>query len=371
MKVDLLVVGAGLSGAVIAERAASVLKKEVLVIDRRDHIGGNIYDYKNEHGIMVHRYGPHAFHTNSKKVWDYLSCFTGWETYCHKVLAKVHGIEFPLPFNINSLYKVFPPNLASKLEDRLIEAYGYDVKVPILRLRESVDKDLKFAADFVYRKIFLGYTLKQWGMRPEDLDSSVTARVPVYIGRDDRYFQDKYQGIPEQGYTELISNMLDNPRIKVELGVHYRDIKDKVSCRLLIYTGAIDEFFGYMHGKLPYRSLDFVFKTYDREYFQSVAQINYPLDYDFTRITEYKHFYGTKTDKTTLAFEYPREFITSMNEEYYPIPKRENDERYELYKAEAEELDNVIFLGRLAEYRYYNMDEAVKRALDIFDERIK
>lgn len=370
MKTDFLVVGAGLSGAVIAERVAAVLKKEVLVIDKREHLAGNVYDYRDENGIVIHRYGPHAFHTNNKMVWDYLSGFTKWHMYSHKVHAIVDGREIPLPFNINSLYELFPSNLASRLEDRLIATYGYDVKVPILRLKKSTNKDLGFLSKFIYEKIFLGYTLKQWGLRPEELDTAVTARVPVLVGRDNRYFQDKYQGIPEAGYTTMIKNMLDSPRIKVQLGYDFKKVNKKVKCGFVVYTGAIDDFFDYKYGVLPYRSLDFRLRSYDREYFQSVAQVNYPEDYDFTRITEFKHFLGVRSDRTTIAYEYPQEFIRGENEPYYPVPRKENSKKFNVYAREARRLKNVIFLGRLADYRYYNMDEAVERALEVFEKKL-
>jgi len=209
-----LVVGTGLSGSIIAERIANVLKKEVLVVDRRNHIGGNIYDYKDKNNIIIHKYGPHAFHTNNKKVWDYLSQFTEWQIYFHKVLAVVDGIKIPLPFNLNSIYRLFSANQALKLEEKLIKVFGYNAKIPILKLKKTKDKDLQFLANYIYEKVFLGYTTKQWNLKPEELDESVTSRVPIYISRDDRYFQDKYQGIPADGYTKMVENILDDKLIK-------------------------------------------------------------------------------------------------------------------------------------------------------------
>jgi len=363
-----LIVGSGLAGCVLAERIANVLKKEVLIVERRDHIAGNIYDFKNSEGIYIHKYGPHAFHTSDRKVWNYLSQFTAWYPYFHKVRAIVDGLEIPLPFNLNALYKAFPPGLASKLENKLIDTFGYNVKIPILKLKEFDDKDLQFLSNYIYEKVFLGYTLKQWGLTPENLYPSVTARVPVYISRDDRYFQDKYQGIPEDGYTGVIEKMLDNPRIKVELNTDFREVKDSVKFEKLVYTGCIDEFFDFRFGYLSYRSLDFNFKSYDKEFFQSVAQINYPENYDYTRITEYKHFLDTESQKTTVAYEYPQEYRTGDNDPYYPVPNDENSNLYMKYREEAEKQNDVIFIGRLAEYKYYNMDQIISRALKTFEE---
>ncbi len=363
-----LIVGSGLSGSVLAERIASVLKKEVLIIEKKDHLAGNVYDFKDDTGIFIHKHGPHAFHTNNKKVWNYLNQFTDWHPYFHKVRAIVDGMEVPLPFNLNAIYNVFPPNLAAKLENKLIDIFGYNVKIPILKLKEFNDKDLQFLSNYIYEKVFLGYTLKQWGLSPEKLYSSVTARVPVYISRDDRYFQDKYQGIPEEGYTTLVKNILDNPLIKVELNTDYKDVKNTVKFEKLIYTGCIDEFFDFKFGELSYRSLDFKFKSHDVEFFQSVTQINYPENYDYTRITEYKHFMDIKTPKTTVAYEYPQDYKISTNEPYYPIPNDENNNIYLKYKNEAERLQDIIFIGRLAEYKYYNMDQIVARALEVFEE---
>ena len=370
MKINYLIVGAGLSASIIAERIANILKKEVLVIDRRNHIGGNIYDYKDKNNIIIHKYGPHAFHTDNKKVWDYLSHFTEWQIYFHKVLAVVDGIKIPLPFNLNSIYKVFPANQASKLEKKLIETFGYNVKIPILKLKKIKDKDLQFLANYIYEKVFLGYTIKQWNLKPEELDESVTSRVPVYISRDDRYFQDKYQGIPADGYDKMVENILNNKLIKIELGMDFNKVKNEIKYDYLIYTGSIDEFFDYKFGKLPYRSLEFKIETFKKEYFQEVAQVNYPENYDFTRITEFKHFLSTNLDKTTIAYEFPQDYKDGKNEPYYPIPNRANETLFQKYRIESKKLQNVIFLGRLAEYKYYNMDKIVERALKVFEEDI-
>mgnify|MGYP001773276240 CR=1 FL=1 len=371
MRFDYLIVGAGYSGCILAERIATQLNKKVLIVEKRNHIGGNAFDYYDENGILVHKYGPHIFHTNSKKVWDYLSRFTEWNLYYHKVLAVVDGKKIPIPFNLNSLYQVFPKKYAEKLEKQLIETFGYGTKIPILKLKESVSGDLKFLADFIYEKIFLNYTVKQWGYKPEDLDPSVTARVPIYISRDDRYFQDIYQGLPKYGYTKMFENMLNHRNIHILLNTDYRDVIEDIKFDKLVYTGPVDYFFDYIHGELPYRSLRFEFKAINSEYFQEVAQINYPNDYDFTRITEFKHMTGQKSKLTTIAYEYPEPYITGKNEPYYPIPKSENLEIYNKYVKEINKLNGVAyFVGRLADYRYYNMDQIVARALSVFEKEI-
>lgn len=377
MKFDYLIVGSGLSGAVLAERIANELNKKVLIIDKRNHIGGNVYDYYNEYGILVHKYGPHIFHTQMKKVWDYTSQFTDWNLYYHKVLAVVDGQKIPVPFNLNSLHKVFPANYAKKLEDLLISNYGFGIKVPILKLLETKNDDLKFLADYVYKSIFLGYNLKQWGLKPEELDYSVSSRVPIYISRDDRYFQDTYQGIPKEGYTKIIEKMLSNKNIKVLLNTDYKDVIGDIKFDKLIYTGHIDYYFDNMFGHLPYRTLEFKLETIfneaiDSAYFQEKAQINYPNDYDFTRITEFKHLTSQKSNHSTIAYEFPKAYDHNQKDidPYYPIPKEENTLLFNKYKAEADKLENVIFLGRLADYKYYNMDQTIGVALQTFEKKI-
>lgn len=372
MKFDWLIVGAGFTGCTLAERIATQLDQRVLIVERRDHIGGNAYDYYNEHGILVHKYGPHIFHTNSKRIWDYLSQFTEWRPYHHRVLGMIDGKLVPIPFNLNSLYALFPSGYAAKLESLLLEHYGLGQKIPILKLKESVSGELRFLADYIYEKVFYGYTLKQWELKPEDLDPSVTARVPIYISRDDRYFQDTYQAMPKHGYTELFRRMLAHPNIKLLLNTNYREIMDMVTFNRVIYTGPIDEFFDYVHGELPYRSLRFEFTTLDQEYYQPVGTVNYPNNYDFTRITEMKHLTGQTGFKTTIIVEYPENYSRDKNEPYYPIPRQENQEIYDRYLREAKKLNGtVIFAGRLADYRYYNMDQVVGRALTVFDKIVK
>lgn len=362
-KIANLIVGAGLSGAVLARELAEKGQR-VTVIDKRKHIAGNIYDRKNA-GITVHCYGPHVFHTNDKNVWDFLSRFTKWHLFMYHVKAFIDGQEVPVPFNLNSLHIVFPAGLANRLEEKLIQTFGFNVKVPILKLRESKDKELAFLADYVYQKVFLGYTAKQWGVKPEDLDASVSGRVPVYISRDNRYFQDKYQAIPLCGYTAMIAKMLNHPNITVRLNTAFENIKDKVQHERLFYSGPVDEFFGYELGELPYRSLDIVFGEYKWPYFQSGPQINYPENYDFTRSVEYKYYLNEKTNSTVVSFEYPCAFERGKNERYYPVPAADNQALFDKYMQKASALKNVYFLGRLGDYKYYNMDQTVARALEL------
>jgi len=368
---DFLIVGAGFSGCVLAERIATELDKRVLIVERRNHIGGNAYDEYDEHGVLVHRYGPHIFHTNSKKVWGYLSRFTAWRPYYHHVLGVVDGKKVPLPFNLNTLYALFPPRYAAALEGLLLEHHGLGSKVPILKLCESPIGELRTLADYIYRNIFAGYTFKQWGLKPEELDSAVTARVPVHISRDDRYFQDTYQALPARGYSELFRRMCAHPKIKLLLNADYREVVDEVRFDRLIYTGPIDAFFDYLHGPLPYRSLRFEFTTLDREWHQEVGTVNYPNEYDFTRIAEQKHLSGQTLPKTTLVAEYPQSYVPGENEPYYPVPHEESRETYGKYRREVEQLGGrALFVGRLADYKYYNMDQVVARALKVFEDEV-
>ncbi len=368
MKYDFLIVGAGFAGSVLAERLATVSKKRVLVIDRRYHIGGNCYDEPDSNGILVHKYGPHIFHTNDEDTWNYLSRFTDWHHYEHKVLAVIKGKKVPVPFNLNSIEQSFPEEKADKLKRLLIDNYGYDAKIPILNLLKCEEADLKELAEYIYRYVFLGYTVKQWGVKPEDLNMSVTARIPVFVSRDNRYFQDKYQGIPVAGYTDLFRNLLDNPNIEVRLNTEFSRTSN-FDYDKLIFTGPIDSFFDYKFGKLAYRSLYFETEQHDMEFYQETAQINYPNDYEFTRITEFKHFLDySSIQRTVIAKEYSQEYRQGENEPYYPIPNDDNHRIYKKYRDEAGKLEGkVYFLGRLAEYKYYNMDQVVARALKFFE----
>ncbi len=372
MKIDWLIIGAGFTGSVLAERIASQLGQKVLLVEQRHHIAGNCYDYYNEQGILVHQYGPHIFHTNAQYVWDYLAQFTPWRSYYHQVLGSLDGKLVPIPFNLNSLYALFPPRYAEQLAQKLIETYGFNVKVPILKIRESAkSQDLEFLANYIYEKVFHGYTLKQWDLKPEELNASVTARVPIYISRDDRYFQDQFQGLPQYGYTNLFRNLLNNPNIKVLLNTPYQEVIEEIQYNRLIFTGPIDEFFEHLHGKLPYRSLDFKFIHTEQEQNQAVGTINYPNEYTYTRTTEFKHLTGQRAYGSTYIEEYPQPYRHGENIPYYPIPKEEYRALSQKYQKEAEKLQGrVLFAGRLADYQYYNMDQAVARALTLFEKEI-
>jgi UDP-galactopyranose mutase len=368
MNYKYVIVGCGLSGAVIAERIASVLKEKVLIVDKRPEIAGNIYDYKDLNDIFVHKYGPHAFHTDDEEVWVYLSKFTKWHLYAHRVKSSLCGKEVCLPFSFKTLYEVFPQDYAQKLEEKLINKYGLGQKISVLTLKNDLDTEIGELGNYVYKKFYEGYSAKQWGLKTENLDTSVLDRVKIILSHDDRYFQDKYQAIPIEGYTEMVKNMLDNPLITLKLNTNFSVIKNEIKYEKLIYTGAIDEFFEFKHGALPYRSLSFEFNELDKIFFQGAAQVNYSETELFTRITEFKYFLDTKSDKTVIAFEYPQEYVFGENEQYYPISSKENQNLYEKYKNNAPK--NILFLGRLGEYKYLNMDQAVKNALDLFKDKI-
>ncbi|MCX7641898.1 MAG: UDP-galactopyranose mutase [Elusimicrobiales bacterium] len=379
---NFVVVGAGFAGSVIAERIATQLKEEVLIIERRNHVGGNCYDYNDENGIIVHRYGPHIFHTDEKKILDYLANFTTWNIYHHKVLALIDGKKVPIPFNFNSMDMLFPMSLSQKLQQKLLKKFSYGSKIPILELKKIRDNDIQFLANFIYEKVFLNYTAKQWGKRPEEINPEVTSRVPVFIGRDDRYFNDRYQYIPKGGYTKIFQNMLNHPKIKIMLNTDFKEImrvddKNKKIFFLnnefqgkIVYTGMLDELFNYKYGVLPYRSLRFVFEQIEKDYFQETASVNYPNDYDFTRITEFKHIHPAKVSKTTIAYEYPKDYKRG-EEPYYPMFTDEGQKKYKKYNELASKYKNLIIVGRLADYKYYDMDDVIKRALEVFEGKIK
>ena len=362
MKFDFLIVGAGFAGSVLAERLASSGKK-VWLVEQRDHVGGNCYDYSNENGILVHKYGPHIFHTKSKEVWEYLSQFTEWFPYRHRVLSHQGDKNVSLPVSLKTIDELFDQGKAKVLKDKLINSFGEGKKVPIFELMGSNDADISKFGEEVYKRIYLNYSMKQWGMDPSKLDGQVLNRVPIWVDYDDSYFKDKYQGMPKQGYTKMLEKMLDNPKISVTLGKDYKEVIDRVDYGTLIYTGPIDYFFDYKYGKLPYRSLRFEFETLDMDKYQDAAVVNYSGSEPFTRLTEFKHFGEYKMPKTTILKEYPEDYISGKNVPCYSIPKNENFKMYRQYQAEADKLDRVVFVGRLAEYKYYNMDEVVERAL--------
>ena len=372
---DVVIIGAGLVGAVLAERLAKSGKK-ILLIERRKHVAGNCYDELDTNGILIHKYGPHLFHTDDEQVWKYLSKFTEWQLYHHRVKVIIDGKLVPLPFNLNTLHEVFPKSLADKLETALLRNFEYGKKVPILELKKFADADLQFLADFVYEKIFLHYTEKQWGLPPDKISGAVTARVPILIGRDDRYFNDRFQGVPKFGYSKLVKNMIDHKNIKLLLNTNFNEVMslsgediflfDHKFDGRLIYTGQLDELFDKKFGDLTYRSIKMKFERIDAELFQAAPVVNYPNNYDFTRITEFKQINPTKSPRTTILKEYPQAHVAGLNEPYYPLFTNEARAAYEKYSAELAKFKNITAVGRLAEYRYYDMDDVVKRALEVF-----
>ncbi len=355
---DYLIVGAGFAGCVLAERLASQLNKRILLIDKRRHIAGNAYDSYNEEGILVHNYGPHIFHTNSLSIFEYLSQFTQWRPYQHRVLTSVDGKLLPVPINLDTINTLYGLNLnAFQLEE-----FFKSVAEPREQIRTSEDVVISQVGRDLYEKFFRNYTRKQWELDPSELDASVTARVPIRTNRDDRYFTDTYQSMPLHGYTRMFEQIIAHPNIHLMLNTNYREIKDYLPYKEIIYTGPIDEFFDYCYGKLPYRSLKFEFKTLNTPVFQQSASVNYPNNYTYTRITEFKYLTGQEHSKTCIAYEYPQ----SCGDPYYPIPREENTQRYKQYKLLAEATPGVHFVGRLGTYKYYNMDQVVGQALSLF-----
>jgi UDP-galactopyranose mutase len=354
---DYLVVGAGFSGAVVASQMARRFNKRVMLVDRRSHVGGNAYDHRDAAGILVHKYGPHIFHTQSKDVFDYLSQFTEWRNYEHRVLASVDGKLVPIPINLDTVNILHGRNL--KVDE--LEDYLQSIAENPAAIRTSEDVVVSRVGRDLYEKMFRGYTRKQWGLDPSELDASVTARIPVRMSRDDRYFSDLYQAMPLRGFTAMFENMLDHPNIRIELNTDYRDVLKAVKYRELVYTGPVDEYFEYRFGKLPYRSLQFQHKTLNVERLQPVAVINYPQEHDYTRVTEFKHLTGQKHAKTSIVYEYP----CDGGDPYYPVPRPENASLYKQYEALAAQTPKVHFTGRLATYKYYNMDQVVAQALTL------
>ncbi len=355
---DYLIVGAGFAGSVLAERLASQLHKKVLIIDKRNHIGGNTFDYYDDHGILVHKYGPHIFHTNSADVFTYLSKFTQWRQYEHNVLASVDGQLVPIPINQNTINSLYGLNLNC---NELAEFYKQRAEKKT-SIKTSEDVVVNAVGRELYEKFFRGYSRKQWGCDPSELDASVTARVPTRTNKDNRYFTDTYQSMPLHGYTKLFENMLAHPNIKIMLNTDYRDVIDIIPHKKLIYTGPVDDYFNNCYGKLPYRSIDFKFETFDIECFQPTGTVNYPNSHLYTRITEFKYLTGQKHGKTSVVYEYP----TADGDPYYPIPCPENNSMYRKYQLLADTLPNVYFTGRLGTYKYYNMDQVVAQSLTLF-----
>lgn len=387
MNYDVLIVGAGYAGAVSARRLAEEADKKVLVLERRPHVAGNAYDCLDGAGILIHQYGPHVFHTTDKRVYDYLGRFTKWMPYEHTVVADLPDgrggrMNFPVPFNLDSMEIAFGLEEGKRLGDKLIAAYGAEKKVTILELRQNPDPEIAAIADYVYEHVFVHYTMKQWGQKPEEIDPNTTARVPVFLSRDPRYFQDAYQAMPADGYTPMFEKMLDHPNITVETGVDALKrleladgvikLDGEVFDGAVIYTGQADELFGFQFGPLPYRTLDFRYETLDWDYFQSHGTVNYTVDEEFTRITEFKRLSGQeKPGVTTIMKEYSRAYAGAEGEiPYYAIINPDNNALYAKYKAEADKYPNLHLLGRLAEYKYYNMDAIAARALALTDSMI-
>jgi UDP-galactopyranose mutase len=341
----------------MAERLAAGAGKRVLVIDRRDHVAGNAYDKRDQAGILIHQYGPHIFHTNSAEIFEYLSRFTPWRPYEHRVLASVGDKLLPMPINRTTLNELYGLSLANEEEAAAFLASRAE---PARVVSSSEDVVVSAIGRELYETFFRGYTRKQWGIDPADLDRSVTARVPTRTNTDDRYFTDRFQAMPLHGYTAMFEAMLDHPNIDVETGMEFAEAREKYPFDRVVYTGPVDEFFDYRFGKLPYRSLAFQHVTEDREWAQPVAVVNYPDEaVPHTRITEYKHLTGQQSPRTSLTYEYPQ----AEGDPYYPIPRPENQALYKQYEALARARNDVLFVGRLATYRYYNMDQVVGQAL--------
>jgi len=354
---DYMVVGAGFAGSVMAERLANVYGKKVLIVDKRPHIGGNAYDHYNDDGLLVHKYGPHIFHTNSKDVFDYLSMFTQWRPYQHRVLASVDGQLMPIPINLTTINAYYGLNLTSFEVEAFLEKLAEKRET----IRTSEDVIISKVGRELYEKFFRNYTQKQWALDPSELDATVIARIPVRKNRDDRYFGDKYQVMPLHGYTRMFERMLANPNIKVMLNTDYHEVKDFIPYREMIFTGPVDEYFDHCYGKLPYRSLEFKHETHTQAKFQEAPVVNFPNDNAYTRCTEFKYLTGQEHPKTSIVYEYPQ----ADGDPYYPIPRPENAELYRRYERLAKETPGVHFVGRLATYKYYNMDQVVAQALTL------
>jgi UDP-galactopyranose mutase len=355
---DTLVVGAGFAGSVLAERLANVLGQRVLVVDKRPHIGGNAYDRHDDAGVLIHPYGPHIFHTNSSDIFEYLSQFTEWRPYQHRVLASVDGQQLPVPINLDTINRLYGLNLTSFEMQGWLDSVAEKMEL----VETSEDAVVSKVGRDLYNKFFRGYTRKQWGLDPSELDASVTARIPTRTNRDDRYFADTYQAMPKHGYTRMFEKMLAHPNIKLMLNTDYREVVDLLPWKHMVYSGPIDAFFSHRHGKLPYRSLEFRHANIAREQFQPVGTVNYPNDYGYTRISEFKHITGQQHSTTSIVYEYPR----AEGDPYYPVPRAENAAIYKRYEDDAAQLTNVTFVGRLATYKYYNMDQVVGQALAAF-----
>ncbi|SFQ35051.1 UDP-galactopyranose mutase [Lachnospiraceae bacterium XBB1006] len=375
---DVIIIGSGVAGTVAARKLAEESQKKVLVLERRPHIGGNCFDKKDEHGIWIHVYGPHIFHTNDEEVFSYFSRFTDWYEFPHKVVAQVGEQQIPIPFNLNTLHMVYEKTKAEEMEKKLIETYGEGSRVPIMKLRENPDPQIQEIAEYVYQNVFLRYTMKQWGQTPEQISPEVTGRVPVLISHDNRYFQDAHQGVPKEGFTRMMEKMLQHENIEVRTGVDGREVltfaedgtilfEGKPFAGEVIYTGAVDELLDWKYGQLPYRSLDFRFEYHKIDDYQGHAVVNYTVSEDFTRITEFKHLTGQKdVIGTTIVKEYPFAYEGKEGQiPYYAIMNEKNNALYETYVEDMKKYSNLHLLGRLAEYKYYNIDLMARKAMDL------
>ena len=373
---DCIIIGSGIAGAAAARILAEEQGRKVLVLEKKHHIGGNCYDGKDEYGILVHWYGPHIFHTGNEEVYEWLSRFTDWYAFGHEVVARVGDKLLPVPFNLNTLKMVYGEEKAAVLEKKLVDTFGFGARVPILKLREQQDEDLRAIADYVYENVFLRYTMKQWGQTPEEIDPAVTGRVPVVISYDNRYFGDKYQGMPRDGFTPMFEKMLAHPNIEIRTNTNAKDalvISEKEGKVLLegqefhgtvIYTGPVDELFDCRFGRLPYRTLRFDFEHYDKPDYQGHSVVNYTVSEDYTRITEFKYLTGQKADSTTIVKEYPFAYTGAEGEiPYYAIMNEENNALYRKYADLAAQIPDFHLLGRLAEYKYYNIDAMAAKAI--------
>lgn len=373
---DCIIIGSGIAGAAAARVLAEEQGKKVLVLEKKHHIGGNCYDGKDEYGILVHWYGPHIFHTGNEEVYEWLSRFTDWYAFGHEVVARVGDKLLPVPFNLNTLKMVYGEEKAAVLEKKLVDTFGFGARVPILKLLEQQDEDLRAIADYVYENVFLRYTMKQWGQTPEEIDPAVTGRVPVVISYDNRYFGDKYQGMPRDGFTPMFEKMLAHPNIEIRTNTNAKDalvISEKEGKVLLegqefhgtvIYTGPVDELFDCRFGRLPYRTLRFDFEHYDKPDYQGHSVVNYTVSEDYTRITEFKYLTGQKADSTTIVKEYPFAYTGAEGEiPYYAIMNEENNALYRKYADLAAQIPDFHLLGRLAEYKYYNIDAMAAKAI--------
>lgn len=371
---DVIIAGAGAAGSTAA-RILAEAGKQVLVLEKRNHVGGNCYDEKDSNGVLIHLYGPHIFHTDREEVWSFLSRFTGWNHFRHEVKAKTNEGMIPVPFNLNTLHLVFKED-ADRIEKKLIDSYGQGTKVPVLELLNAEDQDLKRVGEYVYENIYLHYTMKQWGKKPEEIDRSVTARVPVKMAYDNGYFTNKYQAVPAEGFTVLFRKMLDHPKITVKMGTSLEDCIEVREGQIffggekfagkVIFTGALDELFDCKYGRLPYRTLDIQFEHFEKDSYQGLPVVNYTVSETFTRITEYKFLTRQNIDGTTISREYPRNYEGKLDEiPYYVIENAHNRALYEKYANDAKNIKNFYVLGRLAEYKYYDIDAIIERAMEL------